>query len=174
MARRMAVAAATVNRVVSCGRKGGRSSTENHSPLPAGDNHCLPSRPRPRGCDSANTTTPSGAPSRASFSIVSLVEAGFLEHLNVPPNHTVCRQPRQRDHPRAARPARRSTGTPGADWPRFRIPTDRNSSTLPHTAARVTPSSRDSSEPDTQPPLGSPQRLQDLHVQIHGRDLSRV
>ena len=74
IARRSAVAEATVSRVASCGRKSGRSRTENHSPRFAGDIHFRPSRPRPRVCDSANTTTPSLTPSRASFSITSLVE----------------------------------------------------------------------------------------------------
>ena len=74
IARRSAVAAATVNCVASCGRNSGRSSTENHKPFRAGEIHLRPSRPRPFVCDSAKTTTPSLTPSRASFSITSLVE----------------------------------------------------------------------------------------------------
>ncbi len=74
MARHSAVAEATVNCVVSCGRKSGRNKMENQSPLYAGEIHFRPSRPRPLVCDSANTTTPSFTPSRASFSITSFVE----------------------------------------------------------------------------------------------------
>jgi hypothetical protein len=47
IARRNAVAEATVNCVASGGRKSGRSKMENHKPLCAGEIHFRPSRPRP-------------------------------------------------------------------------------------------------------------------------------
>ena len=52
----------------------GLNNTENHSPFFRGEIHFRPRRPLPFCWDSANTTTPSFAPSRASFSAISFVE----------------------------------------------------------------------------------------------------
>ena len=73
--RATATALTTVNCVAAAGGSCGRSSTENQRPLPDGDIHCRPRRPRPRVCDSAKTTMPSRTESRAIFSTTSLVEA---------------------------------------------------------------------------------------------------
>jgi hypothetical protein len=49
---------------------------ENHNP-PLGENHCLPSLPRPVVWVSAMATVPSGAPNSASFLAQLLVESIF-------------------------------------------------------------------------------------------------
>ena len=79
-----------VTRVTEYGGKCGRSKMENHNPFPFGETQCRPNRPRPLVCDSANTATPSFAPSRASFSITSFVDVVSLKTRTSRPTTFTC------------------------------------------------------------------------------------
>lgn len=71
MASARAMAVQKVMKGASSGLSRGRRSVEHHSPCPAGEIHCRPSRPRPAVCRSHRQRLPWGAPPTAiSFSTV--------------------------------------------------------------------------------------------------------